>query len=277
MAQVLAKAPLFPLAAADSSRLPYSDRRGLPEKKDIDGRNLETVVQPVHPLTVRPASQVPKRRAKGGASKPPAPSDKLPTLLPPEARPSASPCTEKRACMHCWGALGTLYCSDCSQILCGVCAIKTHSTGANRSHLIYTASRGGIFEFGTPGEEKDEEAGGAGGGKDQDGKRSKDDSFNLNIEGAAWAGSVKVVKTCEKHPGEGLSFACVDCDYLPICVQCMDTAAHAGHFIISMREAAPIVRKKLVEQASALSSRIADLQSIDIALRNCKLEGCLDM
>ncbi|KFH16934.1 B-box zinc finger domain-containing protein [Toxoplasma gondii MAS] len=261
------KAPSFPLAA-ESNRLPPSERRGLAEQRDVDGRQLPAnAVEPVHPLTVRPCSHVPRR--KGREMEPrhevrgivwSSEREELPTLLLPAPRPSASPCTENRACMSCWGRIGTLYCSECSKFLCGICALKLHASGPNQQHVINTASKAGVFELDAPKVEEVEEEEVA----------STVDDFDLAFDEDVLETIKETTTACSRHPEEGLTLACATCRYLPLCVKCAGAPLHQKHQIISVREAVPIARDMLNQDYSRLAHQLAQLQHVMSKLRSAK-------
>lgn len=59
-------------------------------------------------------------------------------LYSKRSRPSqlSSAPFSKRVCMKCWTGVGTLYCDQCTALLCAPCAVATHSKGSEVRHLI---------------------------------------------------------------------------------------------------------------------------------------------
>ncbi|KAL7067573.1 hypothetical protein ACR3K2_19820 [Cryptosporidium serpentis] len=122
-----------------------------------------------------------------------------------------------RLCMHCWITQSTVYCSTCICFYCGACVAMTHAEST--LHCITSVQNFTLA------------------------------SANKSINSSDF----KNIK-CEIHTSKDLAYCCTNCNYKLICETCIIMDSHESHFILTLPEAIPRVKKKLLECLSFLKS-----------------------
>ncbi|OII71020.1 hypothetical protein cand_018590 [Cryptosporidium andersoni] len=121
-----------------------------------------------------------------------------------------------RLCMHCWVTQGTVYCSTCICFYCGTCVAMTHAKST--LHSITSIQNSTLMNA----------------------NKSVNPS-DLNIK-------------CKIHTNKDLAYCCTNCNYKLICETCIIMDSHESHFILTLPEAIPRVKKRLLECLSFLKS-----------------------
>ncbi|EEA08360.1 uncharacterized protein CMU_021230 [Cryptosporidium muris RN66] len=122
-----------------------------------------------------------------------------------------------RLCMHCWVTQSTVYCGTCICFYCGTCVAMTHA----KSTLHYITSI--------------------------------QNSTLVNANKSVNSSEFKNIK-CKIHTNKDLAYCCTNCNYKLICETCIIMDSHESHFILTLPEAIPRVKKRLLECLSFLKS-----------------------
>eukprot|EP00921_Rhytidocystis_pertsovi_P023908 GHVQ01038369.1.p1 GENE.GHVQ01038369.1~~GHVQ01038369.1.p1 ORF type:complete len:370 (+),score=63.62 GHVQ01038369.1:652-1761(+) len=64
---------------------------------------------------------------------------------------------------------------------------------------------------------------------------------------------------CLQHPSEDLRYSCGDCNYVCVCAECVVTGDHKEHNVLSIPQAAALVRKLLAQDGKALQEQLTSL------------------